>query len=235
MLEMCRMQDNEIDQLVGDFFYDYVPAMLASLSGSIDAIDALVFDRDLARYVRMAIPETYLYWVRDGKITREEAAEHLRKNLARAVAERDDVVPTWILHSLLNMGPSDAREEIDAAFGNDLIERAVVSPNDVDEAIAMGDAEFIRAVNRLRATGVQDTFELLKSWETRFGTKTTSKTKPSSGFMVREHVPDDEWDRGDINQFKPAAPLHTAQKKVGRNDLCPCRSGKKFKKCCGRH
>ena len=23
-------------------------------------------------------------------------------------------------------------------------------------------------------------------------------------------------------------------KKVGRNDLCPCGSGKKFKKCCGR-
>lgn len=23
-------------------------------------------------------------------------------------------------------------------------------------------------------------------------------------------------------------------KKVGRNDLCPCGSGKKYKKCCGR-
>ena len=25
-----------------------------------------------------------------------------------------------------------------------------------------------------------------------------------------------------------------AQKKVGRNDPCPCGSGKKYKKCCGR-
>jgi preprotein translocase subunit SecA len=25
-----------------------------------------------------------------------------------------------------------------------------------------------------------------------------------------------------------------AQAKVGRNDLCPCGSGKKYKKCCGR-
>ena len=23
-------------------------------------------------------------------------------------------------------------------------------------------------------------------------------------------------------------------KKIGRNDLCPCGSGKKYKKCCGR-
>lgn len=34
----------------------------------------------------------------------------------------------------------------------------------------------------------------------------------------------------DIDQ----APLRRASPKVGRNDLCPCGSGKKFKKCCGQ-
>ena len=29
-------------------------------------------------------------------------------------------------------------------------------------------------------------------------------------------------------------PARVAGKKVGRNDPCPCGSGKKFKKCCGR-
>jgi len=29
-------------------------------------------------------------------------------------------------------------------------------------------------------------------------------------------------------------PLKVASKKVGRNDPCPCGSGKKYKKCCGR-
>jgi hypothetical protein len=31
----------------------------------------------------------------------------------------------------------------------------------------------------------------------------------------------------------PPAPIVGAAQKVGRNDPCPCRSGKKFKKCCG--
>jgi SEC-C motif len=31
----------------------------------------------------------------------------------------------------------------------------------------------------------------------------------------------------------PAAPIRHPQPKPGRNDLCPCGSGKKFKKCCG--
>jgi preprotein translocase subunit SecA len=34
------------------------------------------------------------------------------------------------------------------------------------------------------------------------------------------------------DEKKKAEPVR-AQNKVGRNDLCPCGSGKKYKKCCG--
>jgi preprotein translocase subunit SecA len=34
---------------------------------------------------------------------------------------------------------------------------------------------------------------------------------------------------------KPAAPKRRAEAKVGRNDPCPCGSGKKYKKCCGKN
>jgi len=30
------------------------------------------------------------------------------------------------------------------------------------------------------------------------------------------------------------APVHRSERKIGRNDPCPCGSGKKYKKCCGR-
>ncbi|MCK4727443.1 MAG: SEC-C domain-containing protein, partial [Desulfobacterales bacterium] len=29
-------------------------------------------------------------------------------------------------------------------------------------------------------------------------------------------------------------PVRRSKKKVGRNQPCPCGSGKKYKKCCGR-
>ena len=35
-----------------------------------------------------------------------------------------------------------------------------------------------------------------------------------------------------ISEPKPQAPVVT--EKVGRNDPCPCGSGKKFKNCCGK-
>jgi preprotein translocase subunit SecA len=32
----------------------------------------------------------------------------------------------------------------------------------------------------------------------------------------------------------PKKPVQRKSQKVGRNDPCPCGSGKKYKKCCGR-
>ena len=39
----------------------------------------------------------------------------------------------------------------------------------------------------------------------------------------------------DISDLERALnpPLPVQSEKVGRNDLCPCGSGKKYKKCCG--
>jgi preprotein translocase subunit SecA len=31
---------------------------------------------------------------------------------------------------------------------------------------------------------------------------------------------------------EPSKPVHTGEQ-IGRNDPCPCGSGKKYKKCCG--
>ncbi len=40
--------------------------------------------------------------------------------------------------------------------------------------------------------------------------------------------------RGNDSEEKTRTPVRRVQKKVGRNSPCPCGSGKKYKKCCGR-
>lgn len=32
----------------------------------------------------------------------------------------------------------------------------------------------------------------------------------------------------------PVEPIKSDKKEIGRNDPCPCGSGKKYKKCCGK-
>ncbi|MDA1229904.1 MAG: SEC-C metal-binding domain-containing protein, partial [Planctomycetota bacterium] len=51
---------------------------------------------------------------------------------------------------------------------------------------------------------------------------------------------DDKVDRMQTNapeageEGKPIPPIVNDSPRVGRNDECPCGSGKKYKKCCGK-
>ena len=50
--------------------------------------------------------------------------------------------------------------------------------------------------------------------------------------VIIEMAPDKPEDMGDVERaLAPPAPV-VAAPKVGRNEPCPCGSGKKFKKCC---
>jgi len=73
-------------------------------------------------------------------------------------------------------------------------------------------------------------------------TETQRKT-----MMVQEHHEEEERERRrrtkvqrEINQSAYAAsgekqaPIQRKEPKIGRNDLCVCGSGKKYKKCCGQ-
>ena len=40
-------------------------------------------------------------------------------------------------------------------------------------------------------------------------------------------------DRSDLEGFSPPIPIVEQSPKIGRNDPCPCGSGRKYKKCCG--
>jgi len=42
---------------------------------------------------------------------------------------------------------------------------------------------------------------------------------------------DSDWDTG--NDYAPPIPIVSHEPKIGRNDPCPCGSGRKYKKCCG--
>ncbi len=59
--------------------------------------------------------------------------------------------------------------------------------------------------------------------EKRFDDRRDKKKKAKSGLPGPDEEP-----------LPPPVDPIQAQKTVGRNDPCPCGSGKKYKKCCGK-
>jgi len=65
--------------------------------------------------------------------------------------------------------------------------------------------------------------------------KEVTSTFQKKGWKYKvELEPDKPENIADLTRLlNPPKPM-TAEKKVGRNESCPCRSGKKYKNCCGQ-
>ena len=71
-----------------------------------------------------------------------------------------------------------------------------------------------------------------------------STVRAASHLQIRKEVSEEEFQHKEEKNLdysgpeadaeaKKKQPSRRAEPKVGRNDLCPCGSGKKYKKCCG--
>ncbi|MDI6856693.1 MAG: DUF1186 domain-containing protein, partial [Candidatus Thermoplasmatota archaeon] len=96
------------------------------------------------------------------------------------------------------------------AYEDDLVDSFFINLENVDEYLSMGwGKNFSRLKNDVHYQFIDDTINCMEWWAC-FQPEKKVKTKP----------------------FKPLE-TKSKRKKIGRNDPCPCGSGKKYKKCCG--
>ncbi len=99
-------------------------------------------------------------------------------------------------------------------------------PNTVLERISTQYPNFIDVINEIMGTDY--TFEeLMKNYKSEY---LNNRIYSSATVLFCSKAFSEIFDY--ISEPKPQPPVIT--EKVGRNDPCPCGSGKKFKNCCGR-
>jgi uncharacterized protein YecA (UPF0149 family) len=108
----------------------------------------------------------------------------------------------------VDLYPKEFYDTIKKAFDKELVDEAVIDLASVDQEMAAGEEA---ALAKLRSNGhlqlVEGTIEEMEWWA-----------------WFQEPVKE--------KRMAAAAPVK-APPKIGRNDPCPCGSGRKYKKCCG--
>jgi hypothetical protein len=141
---------------------------------------------------------------------------------------------TGVVAELVSYSPQECYGEIEAAFRLGLVDRMVISEKTFARSISEGEAWFDRCLQNCPPTGIQDTVQELESWAC-FREPDPRTVNPRSG-LAKGGFPEDDWsdllEKAPLWQSEPTIQDRTAR--VGRNDPCPCGSGKKYKKCCGR-
>jgi len=219
--------------LVGDFLTEDLPRVLASVCGGrIGGLAGMVEDRSRGGYVRGAALSAIVALVQRRIISREQAADYLRV-LVRERLDREPS-PVWdeAGNVVLDLYVQDLFGDIRRAIREGLIGRFMMTPDDVDKAEREGLDVMMALLDRNRHLHpVRDVVAETQWWACFEEDDRRGHGTPDSAHGADLYECDDPHC---VDHAGAMVPFRRESPKVGRNDPCPCGSGKKYKKCCLR-
>lgn len=209
--------------LFGDAVTETFARILAQFAGDCpELLDDMIANRNLNEYVRWDAAQTYIYLVRDERMQRDEAVQRLRKQLRHALDQSDVEIITPLVSELAGFGAHEALEEIRESFETGLVDTFMVDFGTAKEMIADSESTFRRSIEYCPPTGIKDTIAELRIWASY---DEEAKKPYREPHRSPQSVPG-------LAPVMASNVTATDSGRVGRNEPCPCGSGKKFKKCC---
>jgi uncharacterized protein YchJ len=198
--------------LAGDTVTEGLDSILASVSdGDMSGMASLVENEQANEYVRSAALKGLVALVACGKRRRDEVMAYF-KSLFCTLDRTYSLIWDSLASRCADLCPEEVMEELRHAHEQDLIDPGWIGWEDIEAALGVGKEAAMKALTeRYRLI---DNVEKEMSWW--------------ACFEENER----RWDYPKV-RISSGASVPKAGK-VGRNEPCPCGSGKKFKKCCGR-
>lgn len=207
----------QVEELLGDALLEILPGTIAACwDGALSPLEALVVNPELNEFARTSVWNAMLGLAAHDRISLADLGRELRAATTRG---RDlgsailwGAIAMSVAH-LPSLGP-DIVPSIRRAFDEGWIEEEAFPRSEFETELAQAaDRDWREEILLLHCRPVDDAMAELESW---------FATDPS------EHMD------GDDSDWHPPPVEQTASVKIGRNDPCPCGSGAKHKKCCGK-
>ncbi len=222
LLDLFSIPGEILLDFFGDFVHEGLARVLASVNdGSIDLLKTkLIEDENVHEYVRAAALKTLSILVVIGERSREETINYFKELFTGKLKREASYIWIALVLESMDLYPEELYEEIKKAYDDDLVDRFFVNMDDVEDALKKGKEGVLIDLKRNREYSlVDDTIGDLENWACF---KRTEKEK-------RRRNNDTKASNIQHNSFTP----HVREsRKIGRNEPCPCGSGKKYKKCC---
>jgi len=216
VLRMSALPAETVDDLLNDTITEDLSRIIASVfDGDPSGIHRLIEDDAVEEFVRAAAISSLVVLVVNGRISREAVIDYFRELFhGKLKRERSYVIDGLVIHACELYG-NELFPEIEKVYSDGLVDPDTISLNEVRQKFAMDkdvilEQTFQNKYNHL----IDDTIVEMSDW----------------GCFV-----DDDIVRpaGHAHISAPQIPSWKKPPKIGRNDPCPCYSGKKYKKCCG--
>jgi hypothetical protein len=213
--------------LAGDTVTEGLGQILASVyNGDPGLLLGLVANRDANEFVRGAAMDAFLVLEKEGAMPRSEVVDHLR-SLFQGGLER---VPSYawdaLASTVADLPAPELLEEVREAFRQNLTDPTVADLDYLEREMAsppVGRRERYRYI-----TDAISEMEWWSSFHPEDELEAFAEPEPLEAVQPAPSLPA----AAPVEDYEPPRPF-VREPKIGRNDPCPCGSGKKYKKCCG--
>jgi uncharacterized protein len=212
--------DAQIERLIGDGVTEDLPLILArTYDGDPAPLRMLIEAADADEFARNASFAALSWLTATGRIDRDETARYLRD--LHATLQPQDASWVWVgwQQAIARLGLDELVPLVEDAFNRGWVEPMALSLHhfheDLQAARQTADPADVFDQHDKDDGRLNDIVDHLSGW-VGFAPeqKPIPKLKVSPPGRVTDTI------------------IHNPYRNVGRNDPCPCGSGKKFKKCC---
>ena len=230
VLRWLSLPGTGADDIGGDIVTQDGPRILAAVAGAdLPEIRAIVEDTDGDDFCRTVALHSLGVLVTWDEMPREALITYLRELISEKLIRQCDHVWTALALLVMEIEAKELVPLLRAPFDAGWIDDTIIRWNDIENPVFEDDAsplELFRKRNQ-RINNVSHATEwwidyCLEDADDKPLVEAPRFEAPRRVFANPEPV-----------VRTPAVP-HVAPAKIGRNDQCPCGSGKKYKKCCGK-
>ena len=218
MVALGHHSEDVLDVVMGDTITESYGRSLASVcDGNVEPLYALFEDTNASHWARNAALDALMVRVHEGDYSRTELIQYLiakGNSEASRLRMRDTTISDLeILDCIVSVATDIAAvemiEQIEGWFADDLLDTMIAGRERVFERIAQP-------------------FEVCRDRELSYGKGYVRDVEREMGWWAGFR--DDQ-----TPKLAPRRHPKSTSLKIGRNDPCPCGSGKKYKKCHGNN
>jgi hypothetical protein len=220
LTRLLRCPPDDIDEIFGGALVETSHRVLAAVfDGDPAPLYDVVLDPGADEFIRSRMLEAIAMVTLNGEMPRAEAIRFLRV----CYSEIDPQDECFVWHgwqsAIALLGLAELKPLVEQAFTRGFISRGWLELHHFEEDLQKGvdDPAALPRQSNGEYSLFGDTIEELSTWHC-FRPK---PPKPRESKDVFRHA-SQRWTGPAINRYKH----------LGRNDPCPCGSGRKFKKCC---
>jgi hypothetical protein len=228
IVEFFSLPGEIIMECTGDVVTEDLHRILASVShGDTSLVKSLAQKDEVNGWVRSAALQALLTQLVCGEATREDVMAYYETLFRGGLTRKPSQVWDSLVSCSTDLYPDEVMGDINQAFEEGLVDETFIDLMFVRKTFGRGKARVLRdLIGDRKRQFIKDTIEDIGWWACFHDLEKVSSV--TSSLAIKE----ERQKTGFRDRIK--VPPAIVKTKVGRNDLCPCGSGKKFKKCCGK-